>query len=248
MTAKDGPGKIVQRAVKEAAVYGSIRTVVLARAISIEQTHDHRLGAVLQRRIADLHFVDPLRHRVVVELLDLILVHHGLDHQIGPVAVDFRRREMDQSKLQAFLQADDVLRPDRVRLPQRFVKVLAIPTAKLRRAVIDVIERPAAFKNTLQLAKLAHVATRVKRHFDIGAQTKPDLIRLMMQVARDNMMSPPAQLLNEARSDSSESASYENAHLCDPASTPKAFVIQPGLTVRRRRWLIRAQGCPNPGL
>src|SRR5690349_8986280 len=226
MPAKNGPRQIVQRAVKKPAVYRSIRTVVLARPVSIEQPHDNALGAVLQRRIADLHFVDPLRHRVVVELLDLILVHHRFDHQIGPVAIDFRRREMNQAKPQAFLQADDVLRADRVRLPQRFVKVFAIPTAKLCRAVIDIIERSTALEHTLQLSKLADVATRVERHFHIGAQAKTDLIRLVLQVARDYMMSPPAQLLDEPRSDRPESARYKNAHVCDPvvlASTPKAL-------------------------
>src|SRR5262249_36313762 len=147
----------------------------------------------------------------------LILVHHRLHHQVGPVAVNFRRREVNESKLQALLQTNDVLGANSVRAPESFVKVFAVPTSKLSGAVIDIIEWTTTFEHTLDLSKLADVATRVKRHFNIRAQTEADLIGLMWQVARDDVMTAAAQFSDQARADRAEAASDENVrHACVP--------------------------------
>src|ERR1051326_1385142 len=90
---------------------------------------------------------------------------------------------MNQTKLQALLQTDDVLRTDSVRAPEGFVKVFAVPTTEFSRAVINVIKRPTAFEYTLDLPELADIAARVKRHFDVSAQAEANLIGLMWQVA-----------------------------------------------------------------
>src|SRR5207302_1574062 len=139
--------------------------------------------------------------RVVVQLFDLILVHHRLDHQIGPVAVNFRRRKVDETKLKTLLQADHVLRADRVRAPQRFVKIFAVPATEFCGAVIDVIEWATAFENALQLTKVADIATRVKRQFDVSTQTKADLVRLMLKIAGDGVMSASPELCDESGPD-----------------------------------------------
>ena len=120
---------------------------------------------------------------------------------------------MDETKLETLLEADDVLRAHRVRVPERFVEVFAIPAAELGGAVIDVVERATAFENALELAKLAHVATRVKRDFDIRAQAETYLVGLMLYVAGDDVMPAPAQLTNEPRAHRPQPARYKNAHM-----------------------------------
>src|SRR5215213_2285304 len=119
---------------------------------------------------------------------------------------------MNETKLEALLKANDVLRADRICAPQRLVKVLAVPTAKLRGAMVNVIERTTAFENPFQLAKLAHVAARVKRHFDVGAQAETNLIRLMVKIARDNVVAAITKLRDEPGSNSSKSAGNEDSH------------------------------------
>ena len=104
-----------------------------------------------------------------------------------------------------------MLRADRVGAPQRFIEVFAVPTSKLRGAMIDVIKWTTPLEDTFQLPKVAHITTRIQRHFHIGTQTKTDFIGLMLKVARNNMMPTPAELRDETRSDSSESARYEYA-------------------------------------
>src|SRR5687768_18523069 len=86
-----------------------------------------------------------------------------------------------------------VLRADHIRSPERLVKILAVPAAKLGRAVIDVIEWTTTLEDALQLSKLAHVAARVQRHFNVSTQTETNLIRLVMKIARDDMVTAAAQ-------------------------------------------------------
>jgi hypothetical protein len=38
---------------------------------------------MLQGRIPHLHLIHPLGHGIVIQLLDLVVVHHLLHHQIG---------------------------------------------------------------------------------------------------------------------------------------------------------------------
>src|SRR5690242_15683468 len=210
MSAKNRPWQAVQRAIEKPAIHRTIRTVVFAWSISIEQPHDNRLGAVLQRRIANLHFVNPLRHRIVIQLLDLILVHHRFDHQVRPVAVNFRRRKVDEPKLQTLLQTNDVLRADGIGAPEGLVKVFAVPTTEFSGAVIDVVEWTTAFEHTFDLPELAHVATRVKRYFDVGAQAETDLVGLMGQVAGHDVMTTPTQLGNQPGADRAQTAGDQN--------------------------------------
>src|SRR5689334_20833150 len=120
---------------------------------------------------------------------------------------------MNQAKLQTLLQTNDVLRADRVCAPKRFVKVFAVPAAKLRGAMVDVIEWTAAFKHAFQLPELAHVAARIERHFNIGPQTEANLIGLMVQIARDDVMTALTQFADESRADSSQASGYKNAHI-----------------------------------
>jgi hypothetical protein len=53
------------------------------------------------------------------------------------------------------------------------------------------------------LAKLADVATCVKRGLDVCAQAEADLVGLVLQVAGDDVMTAPAQLGDQACADSS---------------------------------------------
>src|SRR5215213_6674847 len=99
---------------------------------------------------------------------------------------------MDEAKLQTFLEADGVLRADRVCLPERFVEVFAVPAAEFGGAVIDIVEWTTALEDALKLAKLAHVAARVKRDFDVRAQAEADLVGLVLYVAGDDVMTAPA--------------------------------------------------------
>ena len=113
---------------------------------------------------------------------------------------------MNKTKLETLLKANDVLRADRVCLPERFVEVFAVPAAKLGSAVIDVIEWTTALEDALKLAKLADVTARVKRDFDVRTQAEANLVRLMLYIARDDVMLALAQLGDEARANRSESA------------------------------------------
>jgi predicted double-glycine peptidase len=64
--------------------------------------------------------------------------------------------------------------------------------------VIDVVEWTTAFEHALDLPKLAYITTRIKRHFDVGAQTEAYFIGLMWQVTRDDMMAAITKLGNQA--------------------------------------------------
>src|SRR4030095_11478608 len=89
MTTKDRVRMASERAIEKAAVDRAIRTVILAWTVSVEETDDHRLCLVLDRRVSHLHFVDPFCHGVVVHLFDLVLIHDRLSHELPPVAIDF---------------------------------------------------------------------------------------------------------------------------------------------------------------
>src|SRR5262249_31226982 len=153
-------------AIEKSAIHRAIRTVILAWSIRIEQPYDDCLSPILQRRVSDLHFVDPLRHRIVIQLFDFILVHYSLDHQIGPVAVNLGRRKVYETKLQPLLKPDYVLGADSVCTPQRFVEVFTIPAAKFRGTVVDVIKWTTPFEYAFELAKFPDITTRVQWHFN----------------------------------------------------------------------------------
>ena len=118
---------------------------------------------------------------------------------------------MDESKLQALLKPDDVLGSNRVRAPEGFVEVLAIPAAEFSGAVVDVIEWAAALEDAFQLAKLADIATCVERYFDVSAQAEANFVGLVMQIARDNVMTAATQLGYESRADRSQAPGYKYA-------------------------------------
>ena len=115
--------------------------------------------------------VDPLRHRVVVHLLDLDAVHDVLGHHAVVVAVDLGRREVHAPEAFALLHAQDVLGADGVGAPDVLVVVLAVPAPELGREVVDEVEAPrlrrvarlppAAGPQPLDLTELADVAARV---------------------------------------------------------------------------------------
>jgi hypothetical protein len=64
-----------------------------------------------------------------------ILIHR-------PVSVHLGRREVHGPEAAFFLETDHVLRADRVRSPQLFLEVFAVPSAELSRAVVNEVERP----------------------------------------------------------------------------------------------------------
>jgi hypothetical protein len=119
---------------------------------------------------------------------------------------------VNETKLAALLKTDDVLCAHRIRAPERFVKVFAVPAAELGGAVIDVIEWATALEHALDLPKLADVATRVERHFDVSPQAEADLVGLMRQIARDDVMTAATQLGDQAGADGSETAGYKYVH------------------------------------
>ena len=47
--------------------------------------------------------------------------------------------------------------------------------------------------------KLADVAARVERYFNIRAQTKADFVVLVMEIAGNNVMAALAQFVNQTR-------------------------------------------------
>ena len=101
---------------------------------------------------------------------------------------------MNQSKLKPFLQSNDVLGANGIRSPQRFVEVFTVPTTKLGSAVIDVIKRPRLFEYAFELTEFTYIAASVERCLNIGPQAEADLIGLMGEVTRHNMVAPAAKL------------------------------------------------------
>ena len=116
-----------------------------------------------RRRIADLHLVDPLGHGVVIELLDLMVVHNGFDHQVGPVSVDLGGGKVNETESPLFLKPYDVLSSDHVRQPQLFVEILAVPPSEFGSAVVDIVERSQCLEDPLELTVATDVAARVRR-------------------------------------------------------------------------------------
>jgi hypothetical protein len=74
--------------------------------------------------------------------------------------------------------------------------------------MVDIIEWTTTLKDTLELTKLAHIATCVERDFDVSAQTESNLVGLMMQIAGDNMMPARAQLGGQAGAHRPQPACY----------------------------------------
>jgi len=92
---------------------------------------------------------------------------------------------------------------------------LSVSLAKLRYVV-----RTSGFHQVRPVIKLADGTWLVGDHaigpngdFNDTEISVADLVRLMGQVARDNVMTTSAKLSDQARSDCSESAGYENPHL-----------------------------------
>jgi hypothetical protein len=120
---------------------------------------------------------------------------------------------VNQAKPQPLLQTNHVLGANRIRAPERLVEILAIPAAKLRRAMVDVVKRTAALKDAFQLPEFAHIAARIQRYLDVGTETETNFVRLVVKIARDNVMPSSAQLGYESRADRSQSTGYKDAHL-----------------------------------
>jgi hypothetical protein len=114
-----------------------------------------------------------------------------------------------ETKFQPLLKSDNILGADCIRAPQRLIEIFAVPTSEFRSAVIDVIKRPTPFEDTLELAKVSDITTRIQRDFDVGTQAETDLVRLVMKIARDDMMPAVTEFRDQTCSDGSKSASYE---------------------------------------
>src|SRR5437016_5777444 len=103
---------------------------------------------------------------------------------------------MDEPEFQSLLQANNILRADGVGAPEYFIKIFAVPAPELCSAMIDVIERPHALDNSLDLPELADIAPGIGWNDAVCFQTVADLIWLVVKVARNDMMPARAQLLN----------------------------------------------------
>jgi hypothetical protein len=119
---------------------------------------------------------------------------------------------MDETEFQTFLEPDDILRADRVRAPKGFVKVLSVPSAEFGGAVKYIIKRSSSLENPFHLAELSYVAAGIPRRIDIGAQAKADLVWLMMEIARYNLMSARTKFLYKTGADYTQSARHKNSH------------------------------------
>ena len=130
---------------------------------------------------------------------------------------------MNKTKLKTLLKPNHILRADRICAPEGLVEVFAIPATEFGSAVIDVIKWTTPFEDALQLAEVGNVATRVQRQLDVGTQAEADLVGLMLQIARDDMMTALTKLFDKAGADCAETACYENSHapgLQDARSQP----------------------------
>src|SRR5262249_26984941 len=114
MSSVDGDGPTHQGVITEFCVNTAIRVVPLARPIGIEQTNYNRFCVVHDCRIAYLHFVYPLRHRIVVHLLDFSCVHDLLFHNVIVITIHFRGRKMDELESTLLLKPDEMLRADSI--------------------------------------------------------------------------------------------------------------------------------------
>lgn len=208
MTAIYSPWRIGERAVEEAAVHASVGAVVFAGPVSVEQPDDDRFRAVLLRGVSDLHFVDPLGHRVVVHLLDFVFIHHGFDHQFRPIAIDFGRRQMNELETELFLQANDVFCPNRIGVPKRFVEILSVPASEFGCAMVYVVKRAHAFEDSFDLPISSDIAARIEGGGNISLQRKADFVGLMHEVARNNEMSTVAKVLDQSHA-------YNTFSTCD---------------------------------
>src|SRR5207249_9666812 len=142
-------------------------------------------------------FSSPLSNRVVVKLLDRNRVRNFFLHEAPVIPVDLSAAEKDETKLQTFLQADQILRAYCVREPQVLIVVLPIPTSVLRGEMVDVVE-PTLLKNTLKLPQFPDVASHPVNYIAVVA------------VARRHLMTSCQKLANEMGADETTGSSHEN--------------------------------------
>src|SRR5882724_13015607 len=117
---------------------------------------------------------------------------------------------MNQAKLQSLLQPDHVLRADDVCAPQRLVKVFAIPPAKLRSAMIDIIKRPGALEHPFDLPEFANITACIEGRLDVSAQTEAKFVRLMVEVTRNDVMPARSQFCDQSRTNRSQPTCHED--------------------------------------
>src|SRR5207249_4886267 len=91
MTSKDYPWQTHKCTVEKSTVNRAIRAIIFTRPVGVEKTYYHTLCLILGGGIADLHLVYPLAHRIIIELFDLMLIHHAFNHELRPISIHFRR-------------------------------------------------------------------------------------------------------------------------------------------------------------
>src|SRR3989442_10244623 len=151
---------VVQSMVDEFRNEAAVRCVMLARAVTVHWTDADGFSAELFCGIQAHQFSCPFCDRIIVELFDRNRVHHFLFHDPVVVPVDLRTAEENQTELQPFLQADNVLGPDRVRLPEILVVLFTVPAAIFGSQVVDGVE-PPRLEESLQLAKRTDIAANI---------------------------------------------------------------------------------------
>ena len=143
-------------------------------------------------------------------MFDFVVVHDGFDHDVGPVTVDFRRREMDESESVALLHPDYVLRTNGVGLPKRLVEVLSIPATKLGSTMVHVVKWAKRREYSLYLAIIADVASHVRRLHRVAADRKRLLIAAMNTITRDDFVIARLQFVKQTFADRSRAARNQN--------------------------------------
>src|SRR5206468_5601583 len=83
----------VHSMVDEDWYYASVWGVVLMWPVGIHESDSDGFSGEHGCRVEGLHFIDPLRHRIVIHLLDSYRVHHVLSHVTIVVAVYFGAAE-----------------------------------------------------------------------------------------------------------------------------------------------------------
>ena len=190
---------VVQGAVTEQAVDAAIVMVSFAGPIKIEEAHPHAFRSIHLRRIHHLHFSHPLRDCVVIQLPDLITIHHVFSHNSRPVAVNFGTGEKNEAEKVLLLHAENVLGPNGVGSPEVFIKILTVPPAEFRRKMIDIIKM-VAVKDAFQLTIFGHVAAHILR------------VMVVREIAHPDLMPPAAQLIHQKTPHCPQSTRNKNFH------------------------------------